>query len=462
MVEDAGHEASVGSAAGFGAVPGAAVVAGDPQTLGGVNGLTNKNFFWAWFLVVNASFLVLAIFLPFAVAFPFIGIAGAIFSLFASKWLAMRAHRIQVIDPAAFRSGAEAELHAMVAELSSRAGLPSTPEVGVYESPDMNAFATGASQSNSLVAFSTALIEKLPAHQVRAVAAHEVAHIANRDMLAIVLLQGVINSVALVCVAPLHLLKVLNWFSDRFSWAIEIVLTLAHVVVSAVVLFLGSLVTKAFSRAREFRADALAAHLIGSDHMAGALESISREKPLIPREQLGYAAFKISGAPGIAEVLSTHPPVAKRIAALRAMALPERPGLILPARTVDGFVPPKVEGGGRDARVSDADGRGRPGDGRHRLRQVPPRSRADCGNVPAPDGRQRRCACRRSRGDPPRTRRADHRGRRWRRWRPEGSGVGSRRLSHRGHWRRRHAHPGPKACELPPRRGRRPQGGGGG
>ena len=344
MIEDAGHGGTASGGGRFGAAPTVSVVEGGPQTLGGLNGLTNKNFFWAWFLAVNATFLVLAIFLPIAVAFPFIGIAGAIFSLFASKWLAMRAHRIQVIDPAAFRSGAEAELHAMVAELSARAGLPSTPEIGVYESPDMNAFATGASQSDSLVAFSTALIEKLPAHEVRAVAAHEVAHIANRDMLAIVLLQGVINSVALVCVAPLHLLKVMNWFSDRFSWAIEIVLTLAHVVVSAVVLFLGSLVTKAFSRAREFRADALAAHLVGSDHMADALETISREEPLIPREQLGYAAFKISGAPGIVEVLSTHPPVVKRIAALRAMALPEHPGPISSLVMVDGPVSPTVEG----------------------------------------------------------------------------------------------------------------------
>lgn len=284
-----------------------------------LRGLSNKNFFWTWFVAVNVSLLAAVIFFPFAVFFPFIGIGGAVLSLFLSRWLAKRAHGIVLIGPETFRSAAEEELYGVVTELSRRAGLPVVPEVGVYKSPDMNAFATGTNQSSSLVAFSTGLLEKMPPDQIRAVAAHEIAHIANRDMVAMVLIQGVINSIVLACTLPINMLRALNWFSDQFTWAIELVLWLAKLAVAIFLTFLGSLVTKAYSRRREFRADELAARLVGPEAMASALETIAKDTTRIPRGQLAYASFKIAARPGLAELFSTHPAIERRIAALKAL-----------------------------------------------------------------------------------------------------------------------------------------------
>lgn len=283
--------------------------------------LDNRNFFWAWFFAVNATLLVATLWVGvIGLLAPLIGFAGAFLSLFFAKWLAVKAHGIRMIEPALFRSDAERELHAIVSDVSQRAGLATVPAIGVYDSPDINAFATGATPSRSLVAFSSELLGALPPEEIRAVAAHEIAHIANRDMLAIVLLQGAINSIVLAVVAPLNLLRVANWFSDTFSWAIEAALWLAKVAIALALTFVGGLIVKSYSRRREFRADALAARLIGHEAMIAALTTIAKDDAAIPRGQLGYAAFKIAGRSPWGEFFSTHPTLERRVATLRASA----------------------------------------------------------------------------------------------------------------------------------------------
>lgn len=284
--------------------------------------LDNRNFFWVWFVAVNATLLVATLWVGvIGLLAPLIGFAGAFLSLFFAKWLAIKAHGIRVIEPALFRSDAERELHVIVSDVSRRAGLETVPAVGVYASPDINAFATGATQSRSLVAFSSELLDELPPEQIRAVAAHEIAHIANRDMLAIVLLQGTINSIVLAVVAPLNLLRVANWFSDTFSWAIEAALWLAKVGIALALTFAGGLIVKAYSRRREFRADALAARLVGHEPMIAALTTIAKDDAAIPRGQLSYAAFKIAGRSPWGEFFSTHPTLERRVIALRSSAV---------------------------------------------------------------------------------------------------------------------------------------------
>lgn len=280
--------------------------------------LSNNQFF-KWFLWVNLGIVLSSVWFlgPFSLLFPFLGMGGSLFALLLSRWLAIKAHRIAIINPDAPRSEDEQRLQMTVAEVASLAGLPAVPAVGIYDSPDMNAFATGASHNNSLVAFSSAILEKLTPEQIRAVAAHEVAHIANRDMLAMVVLQGLINSIVLAVTFPLNALRVFNMFSDQASWLVEMLLWAVKTFAAFILTFVGGLVVKAFSRRREYRADALAARLVGPEPMAAALEAISNDDVELPREQAAYAAFKIRGDWSLSELFSTHPPVQKRIAALR-------------------------------------------------------------------------------------------------------------------------------------------------
>ncbi|MDD4929906.1 MAG: M48 family metalloprotease [Gallionella sp.] len=278
--------------------------------------LSNARFF-KWFLLINLGIVITSGWIGgIGFILPFIGFAGAFLSLIFAKWLAIRAHDIHVIDPNQTLSVAEEYLYGIVAELAGKAKLPVSPEVGIYDSPDMNAFATGMSRSNSLVAFSTALLEKMSPNQIRAVAAHEIAHISNQDMLAMVLLQGLLNSIVLACILPLQGIRIVNWFSDQFSVAIEFFLWLVKTLLATVLTLFGGLFLKAFSRGREYRADAFAAALVGKEHMAAALQTIAGETETAPAGQLSYNAFKISSSASFWELFSTHPDMHKRIQAL--------------------------------------------------------------------------------------------------------------------------------------------------
>lgn len=277
--------------------------------------LSNSTFL-KWFFLLNGGIvLTIAWMGPFALIIPAIGFIGALLSLAFAKWLAKRAHRIAIIDPQSPKGGDEEFLIVTVNELAEQAGLEVTPEVGIYNSEDMNAFATGANPRNALVAFSSGLLERMPPDQIRAVAAHEIAHIANRDMLGIVLLQGVINSIVLAVTSPLSFLQFANRSGDQ-SALIEYALWAAKALAAIVLTFLGSLVVKAFSRAREYRADAFSATLLGKESMVGALNTLSGDNTEIPIGQIAYSAFKVSGRITVSELFSTHPPIEKRIAAL--------------------------------------------------------------------------------------------------------------------------------------------------
>ncbi len=291
-----------------------------PHPAVNLRGLGN-HVFLKWFALVNAGVLLTTVFWmgSLSLAFPIVGTGGAFLALLLSRWLARRAHQISIIDPQKFNSDRERALHGIVAELAGRAGLPVTPAVGIYHSADMNAFATGPSQSRSMVAFSSALLEALPENELRAVAAHEIAHIACRDMLVMVLLQGVVNTIVLAATVPI---AVINWVTnqgDSYSWLLDMTLRLTRVFAAVVLAFLGSLAVKAFSRRREYRADALAAQLVGPAPMAAALRRVSEDHTPIPSRQMAYAALKFSGRPALLEWFSTHPAMEKRIAALESL-----------------------------------------------------------------------------------------------------------------------------------------------
>lgn len=239
------------------------------------------------------------------------GMGGAFISLQMSRFVAKQAMGVQLVDG---RTGhADLDwLHGTVRQITDRAGLP-MPEVGFYESPEVNAFATGPSKSRSLVAVSTGLLRTMSRDEVEGVLAHEVAHIANGDMVTMTLIQGVVN--AFVMFFARVIASVLrNAVDERMSGVVYFI----TVIVLQIVLGLaGSMVVAWFSRAREFRADAGAATLSGRDKMIAALERLQRTTKMIENEHPALATMKISGSAGWLALLSTHPPLEARIAALR-------------------------------------------------------------------------------------------------------------------------------------------------
>ena len=233
------------------------------------------------------------------------GMGGAFISLQLSRWMAKRATRLQLIDGRTGRQELD-WIYNTVERLTRQANLP-MPEVGVYESPEVNAFATGPSKSRSLVAVSTGLLRSMKPNEVEGVLAHEVAHIANGDMVTMTLLQGVIN--AFVIFFARVIASVMSRSDERPSYliifALEIVLGI-----------LGSLVTAWFSRTREFRADAGAAHLSGRENMVGALRRLMANQEAVDTSHQALATMKINGQRGWMVFFSTHPPLEQRIAAL--------------------------------------------------------------------------------------------------------------------------------------------------
>lgn len=238
------------------------------------------------------------------------GMTGSLFSLAISRIMAKMTMGIQVID----RSSPDAWLVLMVEDLARKAGLPVMPEVGVYDSPEVNAFATGPSKRRSLVAFSTGLLRSMNRNEIEGVAGHEIAHIANGDMVTMTLLQGVINAFVM-------------FFARVIAWAIsqnsrdEDRQTSSYLVtflLEMVLGVLGMIVVCAFSRYREFRADRGGAQYAGKQDMIAALERLASNQRRYD-DQPALAAFKISGGPGA--LFATHPPLEKRIEALRRAAI---------------------------------------------------------------------------------------------------------------------------------------------
>ncbi len=240
------------------------------------------------------------------------GMGGSFISLLLSKWMAKRATGAQVIaEP---RNATEQQLFQMVSHHAQAAGI-GMPEVAIYDSPEVNAFATGASRNNALVAVSTGLLHQMDRDAVDAVLGHEISHVANGDMITLTLIQGVVNTFVL------FLSRVVGHFVDRVVLKNEEGLGMGYflttIVCQIVFGILASVIVNWFSRRREFQADAGGARLAGREKMIGALQALQRAHPAPLPDQM--AAFGISGgeAGGFRKLFLTHPPLEERIAALQ-------------------------------------------------------------------------------------------------------------------------------------------------
>jgi heat shock protein HtpX len=242
-----------------------------------------------------------------------VGFTGSFLSLAMSKWMAKMMMGVKVLKPDQSLSAYERELVERVHRLSRAAGIRKMPEVGVYQSQEVNAFATGPSKNNSLVAVSTGLLEEMDEAAIEGVLAHEVAHISNGDMVTMTLLQGVVNTFVV------FLARIAAWIASRFvrEDMAPIVHFIAVLIFQILFSILGSLVVFAYSRHREFHADNGGADLAGKDKMVHALRSLKGYTQRINDEQSSVATLKISGKRGLA-LFSTHPDLDERIRRLEA------------------------------------------------------------------------------------------------------------------------------------------------
>lgn len=248
------------------------------------------------------------------------GMGGAFISLAISRWMAKTMMGVKLIDQSS--GGKDGELYAIVRNLSTRAGLPVMPEVGVYESPEVNAFATGPSKKKSLVAVSRGLLDNMDRSQIEGVLGHELAHISNGDMVTMTLLQGVINAFVMF-LARVIAFAINMAFSSRdeegrglgpmLNWIVVMVLEILFSI-------LGSMVLSAYSRYREFKADAGGAKYAGKNNMVSALkrlQAVYEDNLQVAEKNASVAAFKISGKKGgMLSLFATHPPLEERIARL--------------------------------------------------------------------------------------------------------------------------------------------------
>jgi len=240
-----------------------------------------------------------------------IGFGGSFISLAISKWMAKRSTGARVITQPS--NSAESWLISTVQRQAQQAGID-MPEVAVYDSPDMNAFATGARRNSALVAVSTGLLQGMKKDEVEAVLAHEISHVANGDMITLTLIQGVVNTFVI------FLSRLVGHFVDRVILRNEsghgLGYFAATIAAQIVLGILASTIVMWVSRKREFRADAGSAKLNGREPMINALARLESGAP----SQLPEAmrAFGIAGGkPGIMKLFMSHPPISERIEALR-------------------------------------------------------------------------------------------------------------------------------------------------
>ena len=244
------------------------------------------------------------------------GFGGALISLAMSRLMAKWMMGVQLIDP----QTSDPQLRWLVStvdRMAKASGITTTPEVGVYDSPELNAFATGPTKNRSLVAVSSGLLTRMSPSEVEGVLSHEIAHVANGDMVTMTLIQGVVNAFVM-------------FFARIIGWAISqnvreenqaVVNGLVVFVLEILFSFLGFMVVASFSRWREFRADAGGARLGGREKMISALRALQRnyEPSEQPVQQEAVAALKISGkSSGFMALLSTHPPLEVRIERLQS------------------------------------------------------------------------------------------------------------------------------------------------
>jgi heat shock protein HtpX len=247
-----------------------------------------------------------------------VGFAGSFISLAISKWMAIHAFNIRLIKQPSNQT--EEWLVEKVREQTQRARI-GMPDVGIYESPEVNAFATGASRNHALVAVSTGLLRQMERREVEGVLAHEVSHITNGDMVTMTLLQGVLNTFVV------FLSRVVGFAVDQFMrrgesnrGGIGIGYYLGSMVCQIVLGLLATLIVMAYSRRREFKADAMAARLEGKDTMIAALrrlKQVTQQGAVIDNRAPSMNAFKINNKVG--HFFASHPPLEERIAALERL-----------------------------------------------------------------------------------------------------------------------------------------------
>ena len=246
------------------------------------------------------------------------GFGGAFVSLLMSKWMALKSVGGEVIQTP--RNEVERWLVNTVKRQSEQVGIK-MPEVALYPAPDMNAFATGARRDASLVAVSTGLLENMSRDEAEAVIAHEISHIANGDMVTMTLLQGVVNT--FVIFISRILAQVVAGFmsnnsdSENSNSGNPMVYFAVSMVLEVVFGILASIITMWFSRHREFHADAGSAKLVGKEKMIAALQRLKTSYE--PQEAGSMMAFCINGkGKSFSELFLSHPPLDKRIEALRS------------------------------------------------------------------------------------------------------------------------------------------------
>ncbi|CAM3791469.1 protease HtpX [Xenorhabdus thuongxuanensis] len=247
------------------------------------------------------------------------GFGGAFISLLMSKWMALRSVGGQVIEKPANET--EAWLMETVRRQADQVGI-TMPQVAIYDALDINAFATGARRNASLVAVSTGLLNNMSRDEAEAVIAHEISHIANGDMVTMTLLQGIVNTFVIfisriIAQAAASFLSSSDDESENSSNGNPIVYMVISMVLEIVFGILASIITMWFSRYREFHADAGSAKLVGREKMIAALQRLKTSYE--PQEEGRMMAFCINGkAKSFSELFLSHPPLDKRIEALRS------------------------------------------------------------------------------------------------------------------------------------------------
>ena len=245
------------------------------------------------------------------------GMSGSFISLALSKWIAKSSTGAQVIVTP--QNETESWLFNTVQQQARMAGI-GMPEVAIYDSPEMNAFATGANRNNALVAVSTGILEQMNRDELEAVLGHEISHIANGDMVTLTLIQGVVNTFVI------FLSRVVGFLVDRFVFRVERGFGPAYlitvIIMQILLSILASMIVMWFSRRREFRADGGGAGLAGTHKMIAALKRLQKQhSPAGLPDQL--SAFGISGGrkSGLKRLFMSHPPLEERIAALESRGL---------------------------------------------------------------------------------------------------------------------------------------------
>ena len=241
------------------------------------------------------------------------GFGGSFISLAISKWMAKKSMGVRVIETPS--NSTELWLVDTIRKYADDAGI-GMPEVGIYDAPDVNAFATGMTRNSSLVAVSSGLLQQMKRNEAEAVLGHEIAHIANGDMVTLTLIQGVVNTFVI------FLSRVIGHTVDRVVFKNERghgpAFWVTTIIAQVVLGILASIIVMWFSRQREFRADRGGASLAGGQNMIAALERLGALHPQPLPDKMAAFGIAGGGAHGLKRLFMTHPPLEERIAALRA------------------------------------------------------------------------------------------------------------------------------------------------